>query len=104
VRRYDAPAGHEDGRFGHRNLDSGEAGARIDGLVWNFANGTVTYKADRVVSHGQGKCDMQSMDVTPFGPGQIAPEWKDSCGGGEMTPTLTVKPNMSFAQPIKVPV
>jgi hypothetical protein len=25
------------------------------------------------------------MDITPFGSGQIAAEWKDNCGGGEMT-------------------
>jgi hypothetical protein len=32
-------------------------------------NGTMTYKTDRVFSHGQGKCDMESIDVTPFGSG-----------------------------------
>jgi hypothetical protein len=46
---------------------------------------TMTYKTDRIVSHGQGKCDMESMDVTPFGSGQVAAQWKDNCGGGEMT-------------------
>jgi hypothetical protein len=54
-------------------------------LSGSVVNGTMTYKADRVVSHGQGKCDMQSMDITPFGSGQVAAEWKDNCGGGEMT-------------------
>ena len=46
---------------------------------------TIAYKADRIVSHGQDKCGMESLDITPFGSGQIAAEWKDNCGGGEMT-------------------
>jgi hypothetical protein len=54
-------------------------------LSGSVVNGTVTYKPDRVVSRGQDKCDMESMDITPFGSGQIAAEWKDNCGGGEMT-------------------
>jgi hypothetical protein len=54
-------------------------------LSGSVVNGTMTYKTDRVVSHGQGKCDMESMEITPFGSGQVAAEWKDNCGGGEMT-------------------
>jgi len=27
---------------------------------------------------------MESMDVTPFGAGQLAAQWKDDGGGGQM--------------------
>jgi hypothetical protein len=53
-------------------------------LSGNVTKGTIGYTTDRVVSQGQSKCDMQSMDVTPFGSNQIAIQWKDSCGGGQM--------------------
>jgi hypothetical protein len=38
---------------------------------------TIPYRTDRVVSHGQDNCSMESMDITPFGSGQVAAQWKD---------------------------
>jgi hypothetical protein len=40
--------------------------------------------AEKVVSRDYKKCDIESMDVTPFGSGQLAAQWKDNGGRGQM--------------------
>jgi hypothetical protein len=54
-------------------------------LSGNVANGSLAYQTDKVVSRDYKKCDMEGLDVTPFGSGQLAAQWKDNCGGGQMT-------------------
>jgi hypothetical protein len=53
-------------------------------LSGNVTNGSIAYLTDKVVSRDYKKCDMESMDVTPFGSGQLAAQWKDNGGGGQM--------------------
>ena len=53
-------------------------------LSGNVTNGSIAYLTDKVVSRDCKKCDMESMDVTPFGSGQLAAQWKDNGGGGQM--------------------
>jgi hypothetical protein len=54
-------------------------------LSGNVTNGSLAYLTDKVVSRDYKKCDMESLDVTPFGSGQLAVQWKDNCGGGQLT-------------------
>jgi hypothetical protein len=53
-------------------------------LSGNVTNGSIAYLTDKVVSRDCKKCDMESMDVTPFGSGQLAAQWKDNGGCGQM--------------------
>jgi hypothetical protein len=53
-------------------------------LSGNVTNGSIAYLTDKVASRDCKKCDMESMDVTPFGSGQLAAQWKDNGGCGQM--------------------
>jgi hypothetical protein len=67
---------YEDGPCGHSHPDRGKGGTIIDpALRQRVTNGSIAYLTDKVVSRDYKKCDMESMDVTPFGSGQLAAQW-----------------------------
>ena len=84
LHRHDFSRWYEDGPCGHSHPDRGKVAPSSTLLSGNVTNGSIAYLTDKVVSRDCKKCDMESMDVTPFGSGQLAAQWKDNGGCGQM--------------------
>lgn len=84
LHRHDFSRWYEDGPCGHSRPDRGKVAPSSTLPSGNVTNGSIAYLTDKVVSRDYKKCDMESMDVTPFGSGQLAAQWKDNGGRGQM--------------------
>jgi hypothetical protein len=62
-------------------LKANPTSAIISGLA---VNGSVQFHVDKITNTNSAGCVMSSLTATVFGAHQLAVQWVDSCGGGNM--------------------